>query len=734
MSIVFFYIGFSHGNFFGLAYTSAVASLVMGVCLVISGKLRSQMVRFRQIESYSRYSRGTLNKAVDDISVLSVHADSSKAGLAEVERGVASAQTRQANIAVSLEEISADHARSRDEALATRAQVDKETRRLSRIVGEIDSIRDEVAVHRVHGSRIGTIEAEVHEISANLKANESLSQTIETLESRFAAQVAEVSKSNLLRILKLAVLAENGQDLLSKQELKLVSKDLSQINPVVVAWIYSVNEALSLLPLTELRRVSSHTRKLGYWRLSNRVLRQVISITKSQSDILALENREDELAVFEGKRFPQVNDINLGNVPQAGFILHVVGKVLPKTQSGYTLRTHYSAMAQIKAGYKVAVVALIGEADDYDNVLRDVVDEVSYFRFPGVPRNKSKLSLWLQSNVNQLADFVRRERPEALHAHSDFLNALVARVVGNHFGIPVVYESRGFWEESWLSRTEQAFNISDWKVTGAHLGLPEAYTLRQQMEILMRSKADHVITLAKVMKQHIVDLGSRAESVSIIPNAVDASQFPIVERDNVLVGRLGIPEDALVIGYISSIVEYEGIDILIRAFDERARTDLSEAHLLIVGDGAHLDSLKVLVSELSTPRVHFTGRVPHSSILSFYSVIDVFVVPRRPATVCRLVTPLKPFEAFSTGRAVVVSNVDALLEISQEGECARVFQAGDHLSLATELVSLAKDSDARKELGERAAEWVRTVRSWDTNAAAYEGVYSRLGVQKSVQM
>lgn len=734
LAIVLFFAGFSQNNLFGFSYTSAAIATGILLCLVFSGVILTQIDRFRKIESYSRNSRSMLKKTVDDISSLSVKVDSRAAEIAEIEREVDFAKKLQAKFSMRLEKVSADHENSSVGALATHSQVQEESRRLSRLINEIDAIRDEVAVHHVHGSRLRTIEAEVHEISEILKRNESFSGAIETLESRFSSQIMEVNKNNLLRVLKLTKIEKNGQEILNNQELKLVSKDLSEIDPVTVAWLYSENEALSLLPLRELRRISLHTRKLGYWRLSNTVLRQIVSVTKSPSDITALDYREDELSVFEGKFFPQVNEIESVYAPEPGFILHVVGKVLPKTQSGYTLRTHYSAKAQIKSGYKVAVIALIGESDDSDHILHNVVDEVSYYRFPGIPRNKSRLSLWLQSNVDQLADFVSRERPEALHAHSDFLNALVASVVGNRFGIPVVYESRGFWEESWLSRTEQAFNISDWKASGAHLGMPEAYSLRQQMEIQMRSKADHVITLAKVMKQHIVDLGNHPESVSIIPNAVDASHFPIVERDINLVSRLGIPDDALVIGYISSIVEYEGIDILIRAFDDRARADLIEAHLLIVGDGAHLDYLKMLVSDLGTPRVHFTGRVPHGSILSFYSVIDIFVVPRRPAAVCRLVTPLKPFEAFSTGRAVVVSNVDALLEISQEGECARTFQAGDHLSLATELVSLAKDPGARKELGKRAANWVRTARSWDANAEAYQGVYSRLGIQKSFQI
>jgi hypothetical protein len=58
-------------------------------------------------------------------------------------------------------------------------------------------------------------------------------------------------------------------------------------------------------------------------------------------------------------------------------------------------------------------------------------------------------------------------------------------------------------------------------------------------------------------------------------------------------------------------------------------------------------------------------------------LIDVFVVPRKPVEVCHLVTPLKPFEAFSTGRTVVLSDVRALARVARDSGAAELFSAGD---------------------------------------------------------
>ena len=45
-----------------------------------------------------------------------------------------------------------------------------------------------------------------------------------------------------------------------------------------------------------------------------------------------------------------------------------------------------------------------------------------------------------------------RLRPAVLHAASNHLNGQLALALREDFGLPVIYEARGFWEETWLSR------------------------------------------------------------------------------------------------------------------------------------------------------------------------------------------------------------------------------------------------------------------------------------------
>src|SRR5699024_594909 len=243
------------------------------------------------------------------------------------------------------------------------------------------------------------------------------------------------------------------------------------------------------------------------------------------------------------------------------------------TQTGYTLRTQYTALAQARRDLPVAIGGQAGIAEHpVEEIENYSYQGIDYFLLPGPARNEMLIDDWVRANMVGLGELVQRIRPSILHAQSDFFNALIVSAVGKRFGIPTVYESRGFWEESWLSRT---ITKNKWS-QGAELmfsmyGTPSAYELRKHAEEVARLLPDHVFTLAEVMRDHILesaDGGIAEQGVSIVPNAVDSSNFPVQEADRELAREIGLPEDAVVVGYISSVVEYEGIDTLLDAYHQ----------------------------------------------------------------------------------------------------------------------------------------------------------------------
>ena len=97
-----------------------------------------------------------------------------------------------------------------------------------------------------------------------------------------------------------------------------------------------------------------------------------------------------------------------------------------------------------------------------------------------------------------------------LHAASNYTNALVALALGERYGLPVVYEVRGFWEDTWLSRHPD----------GADLARSELYRRNRDLETRCMLAADLVVTLGEAMREEIVGRGVPAGKVLVVPNAV----------------------------------------------------------------------------------------------------------------------------------------------------------------------------------------------------------------------
>ena len=209
------------------------------------------------------------------------------------------------------------------------------------------------------------------------------------------------------------------------------------------------------------------------------------------------------------------------------------------------------------------------------------------------------------------------------------------------------------------------------------------------------------------------------ENIWIVPNGVDVTRFKPIPKDTALINDLGL-SGKVVIGYISSLRRLEGISGLIESMEFIDK----EASLIIVGDGPEKTALRNRAEELGiSDRVMLTGRVPHKDILRYYSIIDIFVVPRINARVCHIVTPLKPLEAMALGKCVLASRVGGLSEMIIDGETGLMFEPENIRDLSEKLNYLVKNKEARNSLGQSALEYVREERNWEVVCKRFFEIY-----------
>ena len=407
-----------------------------------------------------------------------------------------------------------------------------------------------------------------------------------------------------------------------------------------------------------------------------------------------------------------------GYLPRPGRVLHVLTNSLPHTPSGYAQRSHAILRAQADAGLHVSAVTRPGYPVQVGVPWAravDVVDGIAYRRLA-----PSRLAQGQAARVRQhaelLLELVSAERPALLHTTTHYVNAMAVRAVAEACGIPWVYEVRGRLADTWASTRGPA---------AAGSARHAAFTAR---EAEAARAADAVVTLGEGMRDALVAEGVDRQRIVLAPNAVDArfETEPPSRAD--ARARLRLDPDAQYVGTVSSIVDYEGLDLLVRAV-ARLAPEHPRLRLRIAGDGVALPGLRVLAERLGIAGIcDFPGRVAREDALWHHAALDVFCVPRRDLAVTRTVTPMKSVEASAVGRPVVASDLPALAELVEDGVTGRLFRAEDRDALVEVLADLLTRPAEAARLGRAGRDWALATRTWTGNAARYRDLYSSLGV------
>jgi glycogen(starch) synthase len=388
-------------------------------------------------------------------------------------------------------------------------------------------------------------------------------------------------------------------------------------------------------------------------------------------------------------------------------ILHVLDHSIP-LHSGYTFRTLAILREQRRRGWET--LQLTTPKQGPGGVREETVDGLRMLRTPSAPG--TGLVTQMRLTASRIAEIVRDEQPDLIHAHSPVLNALPALWVRLVRHLPVVYEMRASWEDAAVDH-------------GTATEGSARYRLSRTLETFALRRADQITTICEGLRGDITGRGVAAGRVTVIPNAVDTGSFHFgVPADPELQSRLGLT-GCTVIGFAGSFYGYEGLHLLVDAVGRLlpARPDL---RLLLVGGGPQEAALKAQVrSSGLEDKVLFTGRVPHGEVQRYYELIDLLAYPRLPIRLTELVTPLKPLEAMAQGRVFVASDVGGHRELVRHGESGYLCPAGDAAALAQGLASALDQRDCWPALRERARRFVEQERTWAASVARYAEVYRR---------
>ncbi|GIU82398.1 MAG: hypothetical protein KatS3mg006_1462 [Pyrinomonadaceae bacterium] len=118
-------------------------------------------------------------------------------------------------------------------------------------------------------------------------------------------------------------------------------------------------------------------------------------------------------------------------------------------------------------------------------------------------------------------------------------------------------------------------------------------------------------------------------------------------------------------------------------------------------------------------KVYFLGE--RNDIAEILASLDVFVFSSLHEGL-----PLAVCEAMLAGVPAVLSDIEPLLEVSQNGQYAEIFQTQDEQHLAEKLIKLLKDESHRKELAQKAQKFAEENFSIEAHLKKLKALYSSL--------
>ena len=325
------------------------------------------------------------------------------------------------------------------------------------------------------------------------------------------------------------------------------------------------------------------------------------------------------------------------------------------------IRTYilYNYPALMDAGYRFTFIA---PSDEYFENLRNELQCWEGSEFVAATGTNSKCKLrWIVRGL------LRTRQYCLVHSHG--FSAAAETVVANlGIGVPHVFTSHD------VIRPEAQFPGAWGKVKLFIFGH-------------LLSRIDRIVVVTHEARENhfrtMPVLRRRSSKVVTIVHGIDTRHFgqPRTSRERDLRGRLGIPKDAFLLGFLGRFMEQKGFLYLVEALDRilRRETLPGPVHLLAVGSSDFLSNYRAEVERRPHVArcVTFTEHVP--DVMPVLAEIDLLVMPSLWEA-CGLLA----MEAMCAGVPVLGTDCIGLREVLQ-GTPSVMVPAADANALASAL-------------------------------------------------
>jgi N-acetyl-alpha-D-glucosaminyl L-malate synthase BshA len=318
----------------------------------------------------------------------------------------------------------------------------------------------------------------------------------------------------------------------------------------------------------------------------------------------------------------------------------------------------------------------------HPNVTVDLVDVVEYPLFRYAP-----YTVALASRLAQVAEMCKLDLINVHYAIPHSVSAYLARQMT---GVPYVVTLHG----------------SDVHTLGAN----PSYQAATRFTV---EAADAVTCVSR----HICDTAGQTLGTRCAPTPITNFTYPAVFKPGPCPHEDFRHDNFLV--HVSNFRPVKRVTDLVTAFAQVA-SSLSDAHLLLLGDGPMRPEVDQLIRDLDlVERVHSLG---------FKRDVQSYLRCARAFVLCSELegAPLSLLEAMSTGLPCVTTAVGGIPEIVQDRVNGLLVPFGDLDALVDALYAVLTDDGLARRLGERARVSILAHHTSEKVVPQYEAVYEKV--------
>jgi glycosyltransferase involved in cell wall biosynthesis len=281
---------------------------------------------------------------------------------------------------------------------------------------------------------------------------------------------------------------------------------------------------------------------------------------------------------------------------------------------------------------------------------------------------------------------LRRSKPDIVHTHTS-----KAGILGRL--------------AAWMARVPIMIHTPHGHVFYGHFGklLSRIFL---QIEKLLGRITHHQIALTPEECNDYLNLRvSQLGNTSVIHSGVDLHRFSKgTEERTRKREELGIPPDALVVGYVGWLIPIKGVTYLLSAMSKVLEKH-PKSMLVLVGKGDDKGEEEIKLKEQAeraglADKVRFLGW--RSDVDEIMGCFDIFVLPSLNEGMGRVLV-----EAMAAGLPIVASRVGGIPDLVKNGQNGLLVPPKDASALENAISALLEDQEKRKRMGEAGTKMCR---------------------------